>query len=291
MATKKQNAINTEVVINATGMTIGGGSTTIKTATIEDDAVISQDYSSDATPTFDTVKINDSDDSHTLELKFNEAEAAGDRVLNLKVEGGDRTLDLNESLTIGDGEDGTLTFSVAAKTITVEDDAIVDQDLTTDATAVAFGSVQLGGGGATPTEFSTDGTFAGNSDAAVPTEKAVLTLVNAQPKGYTTSVLTADLDPLVIGTCYIMNDAVDLCSCVLPATAAVGDRIQIVGKGATGWKVTAAAGDTIVYGNLTTIAGGYIASTHERDAKEFICTVADSEWQIPHVGNVEVEIS
>jgi len=108
---------------------------------------------------------------------------------------------------------------------------------------------------------------------------------------YSTVVLTADLDPLVVGTRYIMNDAVNICDCVLPATAAVGDMIQIVGMNANGWKVTAAAGDTIVFGNLETIAAGYIASTHDKDCVELICMVADTQWQVINaVGNIDVEI-
>lgn len=43
--------------------------------------------------------------------------------------------------------------------------------------ALTAPSLQLGGAGATPTEFSTDGTMAGNSDTAIPTEKAVVTYV------------------------------------------------------------------------------------------------------------------
>lgn len=41
-------------------------------------------------------------------------------------------------------------------------------------------SIQLGGVGASPNEFSTDGTLAGNSDLAVPTEKAVKSYVDAE---------------------------------------------------------------------------------------------------------------
>lgn len=43
------------------------------------------------------------------------------------------TVTLNEGLTVGDGYSGTLTFSAASKTITVEDTSTVNQDLTTDA--------------------------------------------------------------------------------------------------------------------------------------------------------------
>ena len=41
--------------------------------------------------------------------------------------GAARTLTLNESLTVGDGNDGTITFSGASKTLTVEDTSLVNQ--------------------------------------------------------------------------------------------------------------------------------------------------------------------
>jgi hypothetical protein len=47
--------------------------------------------------------------------------------------GSARTLTLNESLTVGDGYDGTITFSAVSKTLTVEGTSVVNQDLTTDA--------------------------------------------------------------------------------------------------------------------------------------------------------------
>lgn len=44
--------------------------------------------------------------------------------------------------------------------------------------AMTAASLELGGAGAVPTEFSTDGTLAGDSDTAIPTEKAVKTYVD-----------------------------------------------------------------------------------------------------------------
>merc|ERR1711871_1073909 len=49
---------------------------------------------------------------------------------------------MNESLTIGNGNSGTLTYSGSSKTLTVEDNATVNQDLTTDAD-VTFGSATI----------------------------------------------------------------------------------------------------------------------------------------------------
>ena len=68
-----------------------------------------------------------------------------------------------------------------------------DKDFTTTNNADAFnvaglnelslGSVELGGTGAVITEFSTDGTFAADSDSIVPTQKAIRTFINAQIGG------------------------------------------------------------------------------------------------------------
>ena len=70
--------------------------------------------------------------------------------VTINAAGADRSITLNESLTIGDGNDGTLTFSAASKTLTVEDTSVVNQDLTTDANVTfadvsATGTVTVGG--------------------------------------------------------------------------------------------------------------------------------------------------
>ena len=58
--------------------------------------------------------------------------------------GAARTLTLNESLTIGDGNDGTITFSGASKTLTVEDTSVVNQDLSSDASPTFAGLTSTG---------------------------------------------------------------------------------------------------------------------------------------------------
>ena len=58
--------------------------------------------------------------------------------------GGLKTITLNESFTIGDGNDGTLTYSGASKTLTVEDDSRINQDLTSDASVTFAGVTSTG---------------------------------------------------------------------------------------------------------------------------------------------------
>ena len=70
--------------------------------------------------------------------------------VTINAAGAARTLTLTENFTIGDGHAGTLTYSAASKTLTVEDTSVVNQDLTTDANVTfadvsATGTVTVGG--------------------------------------------------------------------------------------------------------------------------------------------------
>jgi len=53
---------------------------------------------------------------------------------------------------------------------------------------LTLGSVGLGQGGATINEFSTDGTFSANSDTIVPTQAAIITYINSQIGGGSSSL-------------------------------------------------------------------------------------------------------
>ena len=64
--------------------------------------------------------------------------------VTINAAGAARTLTLNESLTIGDGHDGTITFGAASKTLTVENTSLLNQDLTTDASPTFAGATITG---------------------------------------------------------------------------------------------------------------------------------------------------
>ena len=70
----------------------------------------------------------------------------------------------------------------------------------------------------------------------------------------------------------------------LPATAALGTTISIVGESAGGWMITQAAGQSIQYGNLSTTVGvtGHLDSTNRYDTVTLVCRVADTTWSILH---------
>lgn len=86
---------------------------------------------------------------------------------------------------------------------------------------------------------------------------------------------------------YITNNGA-LVTVTLPATAAVGQRVSIVGKGAGLWKLAQNASQVIHFGTLdtTTGTGGYLSATERYDCLEAICVTANTDWVIRSVQGV-----
>jgi hypothetical protein len=89
---------------------------------------------------------------------------------------------------------------------------------------------------------------------------------------------------------YSMNRAT-LITATLPAIAAFGSVIEIVGNGAGGWLLAQNAGQTVHFGNqnTTTGAGGSLASTNRYDSLSLVCTVANTDFVVrTSIGNLTV---
>lgn len=89
-----------------------------------------------------------------------------------------------------------------------------------------------------------------------------------------------------------MNNA-GLVTGTLPATAALGKRVYVTGKGAGGWKIALNSGQSIKFLHLTSITGvtGYLASTQQNDSVVLECTVANTTFTvIGSVGNLSINV-
>lgn len=104
------------------------------------------------------------------------------------------------------------------------------------------------------------------------------------------TVVSGTSQALAINNGYEANNAA-LVTLTLPATAAFGSTIKIMGKGAGGWKVAQNASQIIFLGSSTTTTGtgGSLASTNRRDCIEMVCSTTDTEWTVvDSIGNITV---
>lgn len=92
-----------------------------------------------------------------------------------------------------------------------------------------------------------------------------------------------------INTRYVC-DSTTLLTLTLPTTAPAGSVIQVIGRGAGGWKIAQPISTAVFAGDISTTAGtaGSVNSTHQRDCLTLTCVVANTEWTA-HInqGNVD----
>jgi hypothetical protein len=96
---------------------------------------------------------------------------------------------------------------------------------------------------------------------------------------------------LAINTGYTSDAGASLVTFTLPASSSIGDWVEINGKGAGGWTIAQAAGQSIHYGNLTTTVGvtGALSSSNQWDCVRLRCVTANTTWTVvSSVGNLTV---
>lgn len=93
---------------------------------------------------------------------------------------------------------------------------------------------------------------------------------------------------VAINTGYVTSNAT-LVTYTLPAVAAVGSVVHIIGKGAGGWTLAQPASVSVGFGDVatTTGTGGSLSSTNAGDCISLVCVTANTGWKVwSAVGNI-----
>lgn len=137
------------------------------------------------------------------------------------------------------------------------------------------GQLIIGSTGATPTAA----TLTAGANISITNGAGSITITATGLAGFSWTTVTGTSQAMLSNNGYIANNG-SLVTLTLPATSAVGDEIDIIGKGSGGWLVQCGGGQTIVVGSSTTTSGGTVASTQAKDSFYMICTVANTEWTV-----------
>ena len=162
------------------------------------------------------------------------------------------------------------------------------------------GTLNLESGGAVPIQFDGDAGSAvpalgvlnvvGGIGTSVTGAGSTLT-INATGGGLAWSEVVALTQAMAVNNGYLANNAAPVVF-TLPVTAAQFSFLEVVGKGAGGWKIEQGAGQQIIWDEVdATTAGvaGYLESTDDYDKVRIMCTVADSLWTVvASKGNITV---
>lgn len=99
--------------------------------------------------------------------------------------------------------------------------------------------------------------------------------------GVKTTVVTADTQ-MAINNAYVVNKSASAGVMTLPATAAVGSFVRVIGLSSNGWSVAQNSGQSINMNSVstTTGTGGSLASTARYNSVDLICVVANTTWNV-----------
>jgi hypothetical protein len=113
--------------------------------------------------------------------------------------------------------------------------------------------------------------------------------ISASGGGFTWTDVSGTSQAMSVANGYIADNA-GLVTFTLPTTAAIGDTVIIVGKGAGGWKVTYTTSQQIIIGSsASTATTGNIASTNQYDSVTLTCITANNVFSARGVqGNITV---
>jgi len=166
---------------------------------------------------------------------------------------------------------GTGVVSPAARTLPVANGAAAMTFLG----PLTNGQFLIGSTGANPVPA----TLTAGTNITITDGAGTITVNASGSASFSFSDVTAVTQAMAVNSGYVANNAA-LVDFTLPAVAAFGTRLDIVGNGAGGWKINQNALQSIHIGALTSTigVGGSVASTNRYNSVSLVCVVANLEW-------------
>ena len=162
---------------------------------------------------------------------------------------------------------------------------LIDGGLVTP-TAMTDGQIVMGSTGLSPVV----GTVTAGTNISITNAAGSITVNATGPASVTWTTATIDT-ALVVNNSYVTDIAIPgLLTYTIPATASLGDSIEIIGYSVGGWSIAQNANQSIRLGASTSTigAGGSVSSLVASDSVKLVCMVdgASTEWAIVYaIGN------
>lgn len=183
---------------------------------------------------------------------------------------------------LGTPASGTLTSCTGLPVAGIATGTFSAVHVTTSAGVSAFsstmtnGQIIIGSTGATPTA----GTITAGAGVSVTNGAGTITIASVGG-GVTWTDVTGTSQAMAINNGYIADNG-SLVTLTLPASAALGSVINVMGLGAGGWLIAQNSGQLIRLGSsvTTTGVGGSLASSNRYDSLVIVCVITDTTWSV-----------
>lgn len=153
--------------------------------------------------------------------------------------------------------------------------------------ALTNGQLIIGSTGATPVVA----TVGSSGNISLSVGAGSLSIGTSGAANFSRSNVTGAAQTIVADTAYTSNNAGSSVAYTMPATAAVGTVIEIIGSCSGGWNIIQLANQIIHVGAspTTTGVGGSITTTNRYNCLRLACIVANLEWSATSVqGNLTI---
>lgn len=142
-------------------------------------------------------------------------------------------------------------------------------------TSMTNGQIIIGSTGATPVLT----TLTAGAGISISNTAGAIT-ISVGGGGTTWTEVTGTSQTMSSNNGYVTNNA-GLVTLTLPAASALGDILDIQGKGSGGWSIVYGTNQLINIGNVaSTITTGSVSSTDAHDSMELVCITANLEWAV-----------
>ena len=189
------------------------------------------------------------------------------------------TLSLTGTLTVGNGGTGAASFTAHSLLLGQSTSAITALGAATD------GQIPIGSTGADPVLA----TITAGSGVSVTNAAGSITIATAGG-GLAWTTVSSNTQAMAANSGYVVSNGVTLVTFTLPATAAEGSTIKVVGNSAGGWTIAANTGQQMRIGSVaSTVTTGTLSSSNQYDGLTLVCTVANTSWYATAViGNITI---
>jgi len=182
---------------------------------------------------------------------------------------------INSNIPIEESKGGTGVASITQHSIVIGGATTL-----TEISPLTDGQLIIGYSGSTPLAASL---VSADASITITPSAGGVDLASSGGGSIDYTVVTGSSQAAAVNSGYIANNAATAVSFTIPVTAAIGDSINIIGKGSAKYEIYPSAGSSIKHLDDTATTGTHFIMTNAKAAVEIISSTTNVDWTVTNV--------